>query len=46
MPAVASLETLERAAAEFGVGDARPVTEPSALTAARRALDPLRDSPV
>ena len=36
---MASLEALERAAAEFEVGDIRLVIEPPALTAARRSLD-------
>jgi len=40
MPTVASLEALERAAAEFEVGDIRLVIEPLALTAARRSLGP------
>jgi len=36
---VTSLEALERAAAEFEVGDIRLVVEPSALATARRSLD-------
>ena len=39
MPTVASLEALERAAAEFEIGDVRLVIEPPALTEARRSLD-------
>ena len=39
MPTVASLEALERAAAEFEIGDTRLVIEPPALTEARRSLD-------
>lgn len=39
MPTVTSLEALERAAAEFEIGDTRLVFEPSALTEARRSLD-------
>ncbi len=39
MPTVASLGALERAAAEFEVGETRLVIEPPALTAARRSLD-------
>jgi hypothetical protein len=39
MPTVASLEALERAAAEFEIGDTRLVIEPPALTEARRSLE-------
>ena len=39
MPTVATLAALERAAAEFEIGDTRLVIEPSALAAARRSLD-------
>ena len=39
MPTVASLAALERAAAEFEIGDTRLVIEPPALTEARRSLD-------
>jgi hypothetical protein len=39
MPSVASLEALERAAAEFKVTDLEVMIEPSAQAAARRSLD-------
>jgi hypothetical protein len=39
MPTIASLDALERAAAEFEIGDTRLVIEPAALTEARRSLD-------
>ena len=39
MPTVTSLEALERAAAEFEIGDTRLVFEPCALAEARRSLD-------
>ena len=39
MPSVASLEALERAAADFAVTDLHLVIEPPALAAARRSLD-------
>jgi hypothetical protein len=35
MPTIASLDALERAAAEFEIGDTRLVIEPTALTEAR-----------
>jgi hypothetical protein len=39
MPTVASLEALERAAAEFEIGDTRLVIEPPALTEVQRSLE-------
>jgi len=39
MPAVASLDALERAAADFEIGETRLVIEPAALTEVRRSLD-------
>jgi hypothetical protein len=39
VPSVASLEALQRAAAEFAVTDLSVVIEPPALAAARRSLD-------
>ena len=39
MPAVASLDALERAAADFEIGETRLVIEPAALTEARCSLD-------
>ena len=39
MPTVASLDALERAAADFEIGETRLVIEPAALTEVRRSLD-------